>query len=391
MANTQNNIKSYTFNVFVSILTLILTLISSLIIIAWIWSFVFNERPTTTFTAQISKIGTDDEEYFMEFNQYRNKNNNKTSKKMNELKLTYHTDEFLTSKFSTGIQVIGEIETFNKQLDGPFDSVQRYNHEFASYCDNYFYNQDATGKAYTAVENISKNDYYIIEIKSEIYKLEFNETELDSDKLLWMKQVLLSDPVTLFEAMTKSVESLPVGDYVINFPLGKYFDIWLMDDSTKQFNKLNVQSKNKIYVEVKVHIEDRGATNSTQSIFKLIQNIPNWNTDGIVNKEYWKVSPVKKITNADFINKDGYISLNMNLITYLNAYSNLEIYVELNITEEIKGFDYYALYGIKLNGLKISSENPQQFEIKNLALKNTGIEINEIVTTNVQVVEVSNG
>ena len=54
---------------------LILTIISLGVIISYIWLTVFNTKPTTTFTAQINTIGSEDKDYFMESRRRSNLNN----------------------------------------------------------------------------------------------------------------------------------------------------------------------------------------------------------------------------------------------------------------------------------------------------------------------------
>lgn len=381
--------KGITFNKFVSAVTLSLTVLASIIIILWLWFFVFNTRPQTTFTAQISTIGSEEEEYFMEFNLL--KNTNKSGKRLTELKLNYYTSESLSTKFSTGIQTIGNVSATAEKISQNgwwlFSNDWIYKYYFST--EHYYYNQDANGHSYSAIEKISESDYYIIEIDGKIYQLAFENNTIQSEYVLWINNRVVSDPTSLFIAMGNATQSLNSGDYVINFPLGQFFSMWELNEDGK-FIKLDVESKNKIYVEVKVHIEDKGVVNHVQSIFNNVKGDPNYNVDGIEEKPYWKAETMLTLTDKHFENKNGYISLNKNLIAYLNYYTNLEVNISLNLDliKDVKGFDYYALYSTKLNQISISSSELVDFEIRNLALKNTGIEIEEILTTNVNLVEV---
>ena len=382
----------FNFNILTSVLVLILTIISLGVIIAYIWLTVFNTKPTTTFTAQINTIGSEDKDYFMEFNQLRG--NVGKGQVLNELKLNYYSSETLSTRFSSGMQTVGPISTKTEKYQENgwwiFSSEWRYKYTLTT--PTFYYNEDANKHAYTAIEKLSTLDYFVLEINESIYQIEFEENILNQDKTLWINKNTISDPSSLFVYLSSSVYSLDTGDYVINFPLGNFFGIKKWNVESGQFEKLDVQSKNKLYVEVKVHIDDRGVVNHSQSIFDVVAFDPDFNIDGIEEKEYWKAQPVIVLTDKHFedSNSDGYISLNKNLINYLNYYTDVYVYVDLNLDniEGAKGFDYYGLLGIELENIKLSSTKLIDFEIKNLALKNTGIEVNEIITKNVNVVEV---
>lgn len=386
---TRTKAKENNLNVVASAITLILTLLSALVIIGWIWCFVYNERPTTTFTAQISKIGTDSEIYAMEFNQLRG--NVGSGKKLNELKLNGYTDENLTTTFSSGIQVINIPKFKYHNLDSKlFTTKAVYERVFYDSTFKY-YNLDSNNHSYVAIDDLTNDDYFIMEFDDVIYKFDFSNKKFASGRFLWQKQYDLVTPVMLFENMINTVNSLPTGDFVIDFPLTDYFNLSKFDVVEKQFNKLNVETQNKIRFEVKVHIEERGVVNANQSIFKNVNGNPNYAVDGIKIKDYWKTSAVLNLKNDNFKNDDGYLSLDKDLISYLRVYDDLEVYINLNVDSTIKGFNYYGLYGIPTKQIKLTSAVPQQFEIRNLALKDTGVSVQEIITNNVNCVEVLNG
>lgn len=381
--------KSYAFNKFASTLVLTLTLLASLVIVLWLWFFVFNERPTTNFTAQISTIGTTSEQLALEFNQLRG--NVGSGEALNEMKITAYTDENLTTTFASGIQTLGKVN-FKHQNIAPdiFSTKAVYEREFNKTTFKY-YNEDANNHTFVASDKLDHDDYFIIEIDNKIYKLNFSDKQVKVGRFLWMKQYNQSSPIAMFECMINSVNSLEVGDYVVDMPLTEYFNISEYNEETKQFNRLDVESQNKIRFEVKVHIEDRGVVNHVQSLFDSVIGNPDFNIDGIEEKNYWKATPVLTLTNSDFENNNGYLSLNKDLIAYVNAYSNLEVQVDINVDSTIKGFNYYAFYGIPLKQLTLTSTQSTTFEILNLALKDTGIDVEDIVLNNVVISEVTHG
>lgn len=389
MEKRNNQIQydnSFNFSQLISGLTLTLTIIALVVIGVWIWFSFFNVKPTTTFTAQINTIGAGSQKYVMEFNQLRGKSN---GKELNELKLTYYTSESLNTEFSTGIQTIGDVNAKSVKVDQNgwwiFSSKYVYKQKFTS--DHYYYNRDRNSYAYKAIENISERDYYVIQIEDKIYQLHFENNVLDSKNSLWIKKNYVSDPTALFVALSEACESMDTGDYVINFPLGEFFGISKFNEETQQFEPLDVADKNKIYIETKIHIEDRGVTSNRQSIFGVVANDSKYNTSDVEDVSYWKSQSVVVLTDQHFNTDDGYLTLKATLINYLSRYTDVYVSINLNLDNlKVKGFNYYGLLGIKVDEITISSSTPAEFEILNSALKNTGLEVSDIKTNNVSLV-----
>ncbi|HBP43620.1 MAG TPA: hypothetical protein DD621_02940, partial [Clostridiales bacterium] len=158
-------------------------------------------------------------------------------------------------------------------------------------------------------------------------------------------------------------------------------------EETQQFDALDIADKNKIYIEAKIHIEDRGVTSNRQSIFGVVANDSKYNTSDVEDVAYWKSQAVVVLTQDNFNNDEGYLTLKSELINYFSRYEDIYVLINLNLDNtEIKGFNYYALLGIKIDEISITSSTPVEFEILNSALKNTGLEINDIKTNNVSLV-----
>lgn len=386
---SKKKIQNNNFNLILSIFTLTFTIIGLIIIGVWIWFTIFTVRPTTNFTAQVSTIGTDNKKYFMEFQQLRGRSSGKV---LNELKLNYYTSESLNTQFSTGIQSLNNIVVKKTKIgqNGWTIFSSKWTWKYYLESEHYYYNMDQNDNSYKATEKISESDYYIVEIDSKIYKLEFENQPIESMNTMWIKHECVSDPTSLFVSMSEACQSMDTGDYIVNFPLSQFFSISEYDNDSQQFNKLDVQSKNKIYIEVKIHIEDRGVVNNIQSLFGIVANDSKYNVDGLKEITYWKTRPVVELTNNHFNIVNNYLSLNSNLINYLSRYNDLYVYVNLNLDnyDSVKGFNYYALLGIKLESIKITSSKPVDFEILNQALKDTGLTTKDIETVNVNIVEV---
>ena len=63
-------------------------------------------------------------------------------------------------------------------------------------------------------------------------------------------------------------------------------------------------------------------------------------------------------------------------------YKNIELTIDLDVTN-IDGFDYYGLYGFPVNQITLKSTYTKGFILSNNALKDTGLQANDIICLNV--------
>lgn len=386
----KRDLESLAFaNQITSIIMFIVSVIGIIIIACWVWFTQINKPPTTTSNTQISTIGSDNKKtYFMEFNQLRN--NNKNWIPLNEIKFNYYTSTDKTATYSNGIQSYNENPKFNRTHAGNngwgiFYDESYYYHTIKS---NYIYlNEDSNNHSFKATNELSNASFFIIEINNEMYKINFSDAKLFKEKdVLWIKDYFKANPITLFKTLYEAASSLKTGDYVVNFDLSKYFVI--SKYTNEKWVNLNIADENSFYVECKVHIENRGAVNVNQSLFNNIAGNSDYNTSDLVEKEYWKVSPQITLVNQNFKERDGYISLKTNFLSYVKQYSNLEIKVVINLDNtNIKGFDYFALLGLSIKEVTIMSKEQREFELLLGALDDTGLTLENFKLSNVVVKE----
>ena len=382
--------SAYAANRVASIIIIILAAVAVIIIACWVWFTKINKPPTTTSTAQISTIGADNNKtYFMEFNQLRNINNNGTP--LNELKFNYYTSPEKTTRYSNGIQ------SYN--LSPQFDGVEVGSNGWWIFrLEAYFHhiikspfiylNEDANDHSFKATNQLDNATFFIIEINNEMYKINFADAKLYKERdVLWTDYYFKANPITLFKTLYESASSLKTGDYVVNLDLSKFFVISKYDNN--QWVNMSIADENSFFVECKVHVENRGAVNAKQSIFNNIAGNADYNTSNIEEKEYWKVTPTVTLTNENFNNREGYISLKTNLLSYANQYSNLALEISINLDNtNIKGFDYFGLLGLKFKKIYLTSSTQKHFELLMGSLDNTGLTLDSFELKNVVLKEV---
>ena len=192
------------------------------------------------------------------------------------------------------------------------------------------------------------------------------------------------------------------GDSVISLvDLGDFLHIYEIDENG-QVSGEPVGNRTLInsYFTMQTHYDNRGMVWAKQSMFGSVAGDSQFNISGIAdNVDYWKVTSEVRLTEQDFVaryltSENGYYyALSTEKINELKNFENIEINVDFNISnfEEVNvlGLDYYALYGLKINSLTISSTTQRDFKLLVGSLKDTGL--TSIETNNVNLVNINSG
>ena len=192
------------------------------------------------------------------------------------------------------------------------------------------------------------------------------------------------------------------GDSVISLvDLGDFLHIYEIDENG-QVSGEPVGNRTLInsYFTMQTHYDNRGMVWAKQSMFGSVAGDSQFNISGIAdNVDYWKVTSEVRLTEQDFVaryltSENGYYyALSTEKINELKNFENIEINVDFNISnfEEVNvlGLDYYALYGLKINSLTISSSSQRDFKLLVGSLKDTGL--TSIETNNVNLVNINSG
>ena len=192
------------------------------------------------------------------------------------------------------------------------------------------------------------------------------------------------------------------GDSVISLvDLGDFLHIYEIDENG-QVSGEPVGNRTLInsYFTMQTHYDNRGMVWAKQSMFGSVAGDSQFNISGIAdNVDYWKVTSEVRLTEQDFVaryltSENGYYyALSTEKINELKNFENIEINVDFNISNfedvNVLGLDYYALYGLKIKTLTISSSTQRDFKLLVGSLKDTGL--TSIETNNVNLVNINSG
>ena len=192
------------------------------------------------------------------------------------------------------------------------------------------------------------------------------------------------------------------GDSVISLvDLGDFLHIYEIDENGQVSGEpVGNRTLTNSYFTMQTHYDNRGMVWAKQSMFGSVAGDSQFNISGIAdNVDYWKVTSEVRLTEQDFVaryltSENGYYyALSTEKINELKNFENIEINVDFNISnfEEVNvlGLDYYALYGLKIKTLTISSSTQRDFKLLVGSLKETGL--TSIETNNVNLVNINSG
>ena len=228
--------------------------------------------------------------------------------------------------------------------------------------------------------NYTENAY---NIESKTYQYTFE------DLLLKVGQILKSS-------------SNGTGDSIISLvDLGDFLHIYEIDENGQVSGEpIGNGTLTNSYFTMQTHYDNRGMVWAKQSMFKSVAGDSAFNISGIAdNVDYWKVTSEIKLTEKDFVaryltSENGYYyALSSAKINELKNFENLEINIEFDISNfenvNVLGFDYYALYGLKIKSLSISAPSQRDFKLLVGSLKDTGL--TTIETNNVKIININSG
>lgn len=197
------------------------------------------------------------------------------------------------------------------------------------------------------------------------------------------------------------------GDGVISLiDLGDFLHIYEYDAESGQFKGEPVggNSSNSLinsYFTMATHFDNRGMAWYKQSIFGSVAGDSNYNVTGLIdNADYWKATTTFELTEQQFearysqVDNGFYYVLPTAFINEIKDYEDVEINITFNVSNldvNVLGFDYYALNGIKVNSLTITSSTQRDFRLMVGSLKDTGLTSANIHLTNIKLVNTNSG
>ena len=197
------------------------------------------------------------------------------------------------------------------------------------------------------------------------------------------------------------------GDGVISLiDLGDFLHIYEYDTESEHFKDepIGGNTSNSLinsYFTMSTHFDNRGMVWYKQSIFGSVAGDSNYNITGLTdNVDYWKATTTYELTEQNFearysqVDNGFYYILPTSLINEIKDYENIEVNITFNVSNlevNVLGFDYYALNGIEVNSLTITSSTQRDFRLMVGSLKDTGLTSSNIHLTNINLVNTNSG
>ena len=319
-------------------------------------------------------------------NYYSNDKNNGVE--LQEMRLDYFTDYTLgvASCRSTGMQYLGDFETYTKKVNSESEANNRVVEDF------YYY--DTTnmvswtgGKVAT---QLNRNAILIIKIDDKPYSLQLTGGYDVYGRLwgfLWTVKTghTYYDYGDVFADVMNAVKSNSkgYGDYYITLDLSEYFTVSEYDKDTGKYVADRTTDIIKNYAVLKFHYDENGAINSNQSLYGIIACNPKYDIEEEhIDTTYWQERMVYNLTNSDLVYRysetyNGYfVSLSMETKKLFKdmprAKVNITIDTNLN-NKKVVGIDYNGFENFEIDTLKITG-NEMQFYVLDKGLFNTKLQ-----------------
>ena len=190
--------------------------------------------------------------------------------------------------------------------------------------------------------------------------------------------------------------SYGTGDYTLPLiDVGAFLHMYeVSEDGTVSDTPIGDGGLINSYFTLDAHYDRRGMSYAGQSMFDSVAGDSNYNVTGIdFDVDYWKATINYNLDQSDFESRYStvdfgyYYALSQETISELKSFSDLEINIVFDISQfdnvNVLGFDYYALNGIKVNSLTITSDVESDFTLLVGALQDTGL--TQIFVKNVDV------
>ncbi len=193
------------------------------------------------------------------------------------------------------------------------------------------------------------------------------------------------------------------GDGVLSLiDLGDFLHIYELDEhGNAKPDPIGYNGLINSYFTMSTHYDQRGMVWTKQSLFQSVAGDSEFNLTGITDEvEYWQATTTYNLTEQNFVPRYStadngfYYVLPTELINELKNYDQIEINVVFNLDNlnvNVLGFDYYALNGITVKQLTISSTTEREFRLMVGSLKDTGLTAESITTINVKLINTNSG
>ena len=195
--------------------------------------------------------------------------------------------------------------------------------------------------------------------------------------------------------------SAGTGDYTINMvDLGDFLHLYEVDEN----NNIKIDSRiggeyTNSFFSVEAHYDTRGMQWTKQSLFGSVAGDSGYNITGIdEDVEYWQATSTYRLTEQDFearysaAEQGYYYALPTATINRFSQIEDLEIDIDFNLSAfdvKVLGFDFYALAGLPLRSISITSSHYCDFRLQVGSLKDTGLTAANIKKSGINLIDLS--
>lgn len=380
-----------------------LTVISICVIIAFVYYHYFVKDTTIGVNNINDQLAVDikkdedltpeeknefEERWFMEASYYSNAKNNGVQ--LQELKYNYFTGYNLTSDQyrSTGMQYMGDFETYMNEVGSEKEAQQRVLSEFYYYDTTNGITWSGFKGQYGSVSTtLNRDEQFIIKIDNRPFSIQLTG-QYDVYGRLWgflwnVKQATVYfDYGDVFDCVFSAIKSNDhgYGDYYITLDLSQYFTIREYDGDSGKFKDDDVTDIIKNYAVLKFHYDENGARNSTQSLFGSIECNSKYDiAEDNIDTTYWQERIVYNLTANDLalrysdFYEGSFASLSMSTKEMFANMGRAKVNITLDLTStNIIGFDFNAFENLEIDTIRIIGTR-RTFYLLEKSLYNTNL------------------
>lgn len=425
----KNNIALKIFNGLLIFVTAIMTFMCGVLIYyKTLGKDKIPSAVTSTYATFVTDPQTGEKKPVMEANYYSNYNN--TGYEVTELLFNCYSGISKQAIYSRGFQLVKDTEgkivpyvyntsdgqslkdnvyQYNKYTSQGFETGHQYKWGDPMYIDidGTTYAVKLDGKYTIHHKNFNLGGTIWNSIK-DIFTLHWGRDSTAYDEWDDVYEYTFEDLLVKVSNIIKSYSN-GTGDSVIPLiDLGDFLHIYSVNDngvvSSKPIGAGDDETGNTLinsYFTVSTHYDKRGMVWAEQSMFKSVAGDSTFNISGVdTSVDYWQAKAQLNLTEQDF--EKRYLSSENGFYYYLTSEKMSELKnfdnAEINITFDVSklgnninclGFDYYALYGIKVKSLTITSNTVREFKLLAGSLKETGL--TSVTTNNITLQNINSG
>ena len=415
------------FNIAVIFITCVMTFMTCLLV--YYKTFGKSKLPTgvtSTIVSTITDPQTGEKRPAIEANYYSNYNN--TGYEVVELLFNAYSGVSKQAIYSRGFQLVkdkeGKVKPYHFEVSDRADidsNVWQYNRNsfggsFVS-AHNYEWGEpmiiDIDGKTYgialDGTYTVTTKGFNLGKSTGNFFKALFTDWGMFSQEENWYEYTDYEYKYTWEDLLNKFKEILRsysngTGDSVIPLvDLGDFIHVYSYENDKVSGEPIGAGGLINSYFTVSAHYDLRGMTWAEQSIFGSVAGDSQFNISGLeTGKDYWKAVHQIRVDESMFTKRyvsseNGFyytISTDkLNEIKNFEETQDVEVIVTFDIAKidnvKVLGFDYYALYGLKIKKLTIKSNTQQDFKLLVNSLKDTGL--TSVETVNVNLINTQSG